>query len=282
MTMPNAAEKKKTKDQEKLNDTPLSNVISLRALSEPINNKELRDNSFNDTAISQADDPNRPDAFPKMVSWPGMALVCWIFTALVGMVGLTGLGTGPTIYSGMGVDFAPIAHSEATLFILLGFSLVFYVYGVTRKYSKPMVLGVVLSEAVFSLLKLVEHFGNSWLGIESLFNLNPVLFRSFLVGTMSPLSAVLFISMSVSVFLMVIVSDQRRRAIKIAMWLTSASALGTVILILGYCFGTPFGYTGNVTPVSLPAAVAFLFLQAGILIAIGPDHYPVHVKLNRE
>ncbi len=236
---------------------------------------------FTDTAVSMADDPNRPAHFPELISWPGLALVCWVFTALVGTLGITGLFGGPKAYSGMGTGLVPIAHSEAVLFIILGLSLVLFVYGVTRKFARSAVVTATLLCSVFSILKLVEHFGHAWFGIENLFNLRITYFKNFLVGAMSPVSAALFIAISVSVILLVIVEDQRKTAIRWAMRLTSACAIATVLIVLSYCFGNPLLYAGKITPVSLTAGIAFLFLEAGIFIAIGPTQYPIQFSIRK-
>ncbi len=47
------------------------------------------------------------------------------------------------------------------------------------------------------------------------------------------------------------------------------------IVILGYLYGTPLLYGGNIIPVAIPTALAFVLLGLGLTVASGPDVIPV-------
>ncbi len=232
-------------------------------------------------ALAEVERDDRSSQELKLISWPGMALICWLMSALVGMTGFSGWLAGPRAFASFGGKFIPIAHSEATFFMIMGFTLVFYVYGTTRKLTKPLAAASMITTSLFCLLKLVEFLGDAEFGIESIFNLQLNSFLSFVAGTMSPVSALTFLCMCLSLFLLVIVSDQRKRTVLIATALTSVSIVATVGIIMGYVTGSPLMYSGTIIPMSLPAAIAFLLLEAGTLIAIGPAYAPLQLILGR-
>lgn len=226
-------------------------------------------------AIAAADRPDREPSFPPLRSWPGMAVMCWVLATLVGSIGLCGLLGSIPFLASFGESFIPIPHSSAVLLITLGFSMVFYVCGVTRGLAKPMAGTALIFTGVFSLLKVTEFFGGAQFGIENIFHLHPGRFGAVLTGRMSPVAAAIAGSVSLSLFLLVIVSDQRQRAIRWAAYLTCAAGVTAFTVLLGYCYGTPLLYGGSVIPMALPEALGFIFLQVGIVIAIGPLHPPL-------
>jgi len=226
-------------------------------------------------AIAEADHPSRQPNFPPAKSWPGLAVICWVMAALTGAAGLFGWLGGPSIFASFGTEYIPIAHSEATLFIVMGFTLAFYVCGITRRFAKPMAGAAVITTGVFSALKLTEYLGRAQFGIENIFKLHPGTFRSVLADRMSPVAALVLLLISVSLCLLILVQDQRRIAIRWAAYLACIGGFLDLTVILGYFYGTPLLYGGSVIPMSLPTAWAFFFLILGSVIAIGPRHIPV-------
>jgi two-component system, cell cycle sensor histidine kinase and response regulator CckA len=55
----------------------------------------------------------------------------------------------------------------------------------------------------------------------------------------------------------------------------SALALLSLVVVLGYAFGTPLLYGGTVVPMALPTAVAFAALGAAVLASSGPNRLPL-------
>jgi PAS domain S-box-containing protein len=51
--------------------------------------------------------------------------------------------------------------------------------------------------------------------------------------------------------------------------------------LLGYLFGTPLLYGGDIIPMAAATSLAFLFLGAGVALAAGPDFYPLNLAFGR-
>jgi len=92
---------------------------------------------------------------------------------------------------------------------------------------------------------------------------------------MSPITVITFLVVGLGiVFLAQAIKGGERFKQAASLSATVVSIVGFVI-ILGYTYGTPLLYGGNMVPVALPTAVAFLSLGLGMITASGQDVLPV-------
>lgn len=89
--------------------------------------------------------------------------------------------------------------------------------------------------------------------------------QGFIVGRMSPLTAFLFIFLSISTMLSFPARDASGRYNLVAQNTAVVVFTLAIILVIGYWYSAPLLYGGTVTPVALPTAVGFILLSLGLL-----------------
>ena len=94
---------------------------------------------------------------------------------------------------------------------------------------------------------------------------------------MSPITAITFLAVTISILFSVLSLKGEKRYKQAAVLCATAASLSGFIVILGYTYGTPLLYGGNIIPVAFPTALAFLSLGLGMIAASGPDLPPVSV-----
>ncbi|MGC1454367.1 MAG: diguanylate cyclase [Nitrospirota bacterium] len=200
----------------------------------------------------------------------------WSFLSVlvISSVSLLGWVSGLFIVTMIRTDYVPIAPSTALCFILLSASLL--VHALDPRSSARRLIAVVcacltalicltiLALFIFGITSSVEH-----LGIEAAPSMTNIP-----SGHMSPITAVAFFLTGLGV-LFLVYSEGRQ-------WLKQAAAFpamaaGSIgfIVILGYLHGTPLLYGGNIIPVALPTAIAFVLIALGLIAATGPSVFPV-------
>jgi len=99
--------------------------------------------------------------------------------------------------AGMGVNSIPMAPVTALCFILTSFvSLI-----LLQKHFNPILSKVILSTVfIVCLLILIDTLNDYKIEIESFFGNSPGLLFNFPIGRMSPVTSVLFLFSSVSLF----------------------------------------------------------------------------------
>lgn len=126
----------------------------------------------------------------------------------------------------------------------------------------------------FSLIILIGISLGTRFEVEHLGMQSP---PSSTAGHMSPITAVTFLMMTVGILFIVLSSKGEKRFKQTAALSATVVSLIGFIIILGYIYGTPFFYGGNMIPVALPTALAFVSLGVGLITASGPDVLPVRV-----
>lgn len=196
-------------------------------------------------------------------------LICGSVTAGVGALVFAGWGVGWGEFTGLRVDYIPMAPNTALLFALLGGALV---VGETWPGS-TVIRRSTAATALFSLalagVTLISLAVGHDLGIDQwLFSTKATRGR-VPIGHMSPVTAFCFVLAGAS-----LLSQQHRAG-------TRTGAIGTMIAlvglvsVMGYWFGVPLLYGRTVIPMALPTAMAFAALGAGLIAAAGPGSWPL-------
>ncbi|MDP3148791.1 MAG: PAS domain S-box protein [Ignavibacteria bacterium] len=162
----------------------------------------------------------------------------------------------------------PMALSTAVLFTVYG--LIIFLYN--RFPSSRMVarVGITFSSVAIlvSLLLLYLSLSGIRLNAEHLgMNMSSGI-NTFIVGHMSPITAIVFVFLGLSSLLRLM-----KTRVKIQMQTAFLSAVLviaiTIILLLSYLFGTPLLYKGGFIPPALTTSLAFLFLGIALLLNSG-------------
>lgn len=198
-----------------------------------------------------------------------IALIGSLVTLTLSFLTLAAWMGGWPLLASVRARYIPMAPSTALCFALLGGSLLAGLLASGRGLRTVSRFIALLVSAI-AVVKLVE-FATGWrAGIEELLIRNPEMFGSVPTGRMSPVTAGNFLLGGVALML----ATWRPRA-----WIAGASAFGmtlvSLVVLLGYWYGTPLLYGGGIIPVALTTAMAFLCFGIALLSSLGPEGWPV-------
>ncbi|MCX9009575.1 MAG: ATP-binding protein [Candidatus Methanoperedens sp.] len=208
-----------------------------------------------------------------------IALVCSAITASIGILVIAGWEMRLRILTSFGTNYVPMSPSVALAFILLGSAWLFYSLMPARWFSKIYVLASVLFTLILVLLNLIQFFTGAEIGIEE------VLIRRVLAlsppirgaGVISLITAACFLLSCIAMILQLLVP--KRLVADLSAGLASVVVLANLVILLGYLYGAPLFYGGEVRPVAFPVAIAFVTLCLGLIATAGPDYFPLRLLL---
>jgi len=204
-----------------------------------------------------------------------LALVCITITAGISGIAIIGWMMNWLLFARIHPAYIPMAPSTAVLFGILSFA--FYLN--VRKQKLPQIftyarIGVVLVFIV-SLLIFITFFIGAGIDIEQLLYPRHEQIDKFLIGRMSPISAVNFLMTSCALYLLMVFPKSSHRIRSLASFLAFLVVLVGLVIVLGYLYGTPLLYGGKIIPPALTTAIAFVLFGIGIDASAGELYFPV-------
>jgi PAS domain S-box-containing protein len=199
-----------------------------------------------------------------------IAQACAMVTIVFGLLALTGWATGRLILARLHPDLFPMAPMAALAFLVLGGVLLGGNWLTARPWPRRVACVVTALVLLLGLLILVQYLTGTDLGVEGWLSADSVKHGQVPVGRMSPLAAGTFIVASLALLVLLTAPAARRFAREVAASTAAGVVVVGTLVALGYWRGTPFLSEGRLIPMALPAALAFLFLGAGLLAAAGP------------
>ncbi|HLC26569.1 MAG TPA: ATP-binding protein [bacterium] len=206
-----------------------------------------------------------------------ISLWCFLMTAAVSLLALIGWASGSVLITGISDLYVPIAPSTAVSLLILSVSFLVYLLH-SESFTGQMVSAVcaslTLTICVIILLGFVLEitFEAERLGFREVLSLS-----SFPSGHMSPITASNLIVASLGALVLVFHPKGKQLYKNVAALLGVGVTIASFIMLLGYAYGTPLLYGGQLIPVALPTAVALEFLSLGLITASGPHALPVRV-----
>lgn len=193
---------------------------------------------------------------------------------LIGLFALIGWRFNIRVLSSIRTDFIPMAPTTACVFILFGLFFVFRMYLIEAKNRKKLIFFISLL-SIYCGLQFVEYLLQRDFTFDSFLFPTAERLGRFPVYQMSPYTGLLFFLSGIAILLKL--KNYSRAAV-----LNIVSAIGLAILFaafvacLGYLFGTPFLYSGSITPLAAPTALAFFSLGSAIITLVGSKIFPVY------
>ena len=200
--------------------------------------------------------------------WPAplraVALGCATVTIGIALLSLLDWFVGGALPMNAHVDFTPMPPATALGFVLLGGALFAgNRHPAPRRAQQLSFAGATLILFV-GVLVLAQYLAGTVIGFEAWLSRGTHTFTHARLGRMSPLTAGTFVVASLSLLVLL-----RSRSILHAAQDVAASAAGVmvvgVLVLMGAWSRTAFPFGGNALPMSLPSAVAFVFLGTGLL-----------------
>ena len=189
---------------------------------------------------------------------------------LLAIFGLAGWFAGADKLARISWTYIPMAPGTAWSFLFLGSSLL-------RHVSRPqegrgLALALVILTAVFGFLNFLEYFIGVDLSLEEVWFPATEQFGRVVTNRMSPMTGAGMCISGVALFLLLRPRNPFRNLSGILGLLVAMLGLvGT----MGYLFGTPLLYGGDVIPMAVTTTIAFLLLGVGLTAAAGPACWPL-------
>lgn len=192
--------------------------------------------------------------------------------SIIGLIAISGWISGFLILASISSDFVPMAPDAAIMFIIFGLILFFELYNLKSGYRKDLIIGLAGFLSVYGLLKLIEYF----IGVDLTFGdyFYPVTEKlgNFPIRQISPIAALLFFISGIAVLLKML-GGEKNKLLNIVSFLGILIVSGGFSGILGYLYGTPLLYGGNIRPAAATATIAFIFLGCGVIALAGTKTY---------
>lgn len=198
-------------------------------------------------------------------------LVCAALAMVLGLMTFIGWISAMPLLASVRSNYIPMAPSTALCFSLIGTGLVLEIFRPGWKIVIQFLAGVVL---LMACAKIVEVSMGSQLGIDVWFVRDPEMFGAVRKGRMAPMTAINFVFVAMAMLSL----TSPRRAGR-ACTLAALATVVSVVILVGYWYGTPLLYGGSIIPVALPTACGFFLCGTGIMAAAGPDAWPLRTFL---
>jgi signal transduction histidine kinase len=191
---------------------------------------------------------------------------------LLGILGLAGWLAGAGKLARISWRYIPMAQSTAWSCLFLGSSLLLYRSRLLEGRGRGLALVVIILTAVFGFFNFLEYFIGVDLSFEEVWFPATEQFGHVVTNRMSPMTGAGMCVSGIALFLALRPGQPIRNLSGVLGLLVAVLGLvGTV----GYLFGTPLLYGGNIIPMAVNTTVAFLVLGVGLTAAAGPECWPL-------
>ena len=199
-----------------------------------------------------------------------VALFSGIAVSCIGFLGILGWITGVREITSFHPMYLPMSPDTSLAFIVLGLIVIFMYRLQYPRRSKIIMSIIVITISIYGLLKFAEYFVNADLTLENIFFPETERIGSFYIKRMSPLAGLLFLLSGIALQLKMILINRQKLSNLIG-------SIGMITLTIGfaatvgYLFGTPLYYGGNIIPLAAPTAIGFLLLGCGLMAIAGTE-----------
>ena len=191
--------------------------------------------------------------------------------SLIGILGLLGWVTGARELASFHSAYLPISPDGALVFIVIGLIVLLNVRFRYSNRSKIFISIVIAIISIYGLLKFAEFFIKVDLTFGNILFPGSEKVGHFITGRMSPITGVLFFIVGTALQLEMFFGNHRKINSVIST-LGATTFIAGFIATIGYLFGTPLLYGGNIIPLSAPTAIGFLFLGCALISMTGTEN----------
>jgi signal transduction histidine kinase len=220
----------------------------------------------------------------KITPKPGTEMVMTIsglFIFITGILAITGWLTGIHVLASIYSNYIPMALSTALIIIVFGVLMFFNLFESKNQNIKTFILTIIVLITLSGLLHFLGFFIQRDLTFEQFLFSDGKKIGNFPINKMSHYGGLLFFISGIAVLLKYFGKDQKMTTNLIGNLGLFVSFAG-FIASLGYIFGTPFLYSGNIIPLAFTSALSFVFLGLGILALAGDKHYMVRKLIGNQ
>ncbi len=213
---------------------------------------------------------DKPYDFIKRDIFGRITLLCSAITAVIGILGMIGWLSGFQGVAGSYYSYrSPII---ALAFILLGCAWFFYFSNPSQRLSKICALVLAFFILLIALFNLIQFFTGAQIGIEEtlvrkLLVPNPEVYG---ITLWSPITDACFFLDCFAMILLLL--GHPRRVAGLSGGLSFIVISVNLVILLGYLYGAPLLYGGEIRRVALPVGVAFVVMSTGLIATAGANY----------
>ena len=200
--------------------------------------------------------------WPRVAAWGG-----GLATAL-GIAGYGAWVVGEPFWGSLGQGYIPMASLTAVQFMIMGANLWALSRRPWRGTARPLVSLLLAACIAVNLLALVSQLTGWHLNPEDALFSSQGMLGNFELNRISPMTAALFALAGAAQLLFMYGSRGKAASQVVGAMATLVSGGGAVSLI-GYLYGTPLLYGGDIIPMAASTSLAFVFLGCGCLALNG-------------
>ena len=164
------------------------------------------------------------------------------------------------------LKWVPMAPLTAILFLLIGIALLLRSQLPDRRLLSSLVRTVSIFVLLVSLYLVLHNFINALsTDIEGFLTAPATSASGSIIGRMSPVTAILFIFISISLFISTLKRERPDQLLFVADVLTLSVFVTALVIALGYWYKAPLFYGGTTIPVAILTAISFLFISTAQL-----------------
>jgi len=209
---------------------------------------------------------------PVGTSLRRLAMICGAAVMLLGILGLAGWFAGAGKLARISLYYIPMAQSTAWSFLFFGSILVRQARLPLEGWGRSLAQAVMILTIVFGFLNLLEYFIGIDVSLEEILFPATEQFGRVVTNRMSPMTGA---GMCISGIAMSLALRPRPRLGNLPAVLGLLVAMLGLVGTMGYLFGTPLLYGGEVIPMAATTTLAFLVLGVGLTAAAGPECWPL-------
>jgi len=204
-----------------------------------------------------------------------IASFCAVVVTNLALLAALGWVTGASDLASLDKSYIPMAPSTSILFFLFSssLSLFFWKPNLTTKIYALLAMAIAFC---FTSWTLLSFSGVVQLDLEKLILSTSGHFNGVPTGRMSPMTACNFMVLSISFFLFS-QSKNKNKIADIAGAFATTGYFFTLIILMGYLYGTPILYGSPVIPMALTTAVAFFAIYTQLICFLGAEHFPLRM-----
>jgi len=195
-----------------------------------------------------------------------------IIIFITGAIAITGWLTGVHLLSSILPGYLPMPPSTALFFIVFGVFMFFNLFESNNQKIKPYILTIVAVITIYGLLKFLEYFIHRDLTLDQIVFSGGEKLDNIPLRKMSNYTGLLFFISGIAVLLKYF-GKEKQIIVNLIGNLGLFVSFAGFVASLGYTFGTPFLYKGNVIPLAFPSALSFICLGCGLLALSGENNY---------
>jgi len=203
-----------------------------------------------------------------------VAMISGAMVLLLGILGLAGWFAGFGKLARISSNYIPMAQSTAWSCLFLGSSLLLYGSRPLEGRGLGLALTLVLLTTAFGFFNCLKYFIGVDLSFEAVWFPATHQFGRVVTNRMSPMTGA---GMFISGIALLLLLRPRHPIRNLSGILGLLVAMLGLVGTMGYLFGSPLLYGGDVIPMAATTTVAFLVLGVGLMAAGGPECWPLRM-----